>query len=404
MVKRILIYTNHYYPEQFKINEVVDWLSTKPDLQIRVITCIPNYPGGRFFSGYDLLNSISAEEKKNIKINRLPVIPRGSGNYFMLSLNYISYFISCFLFTIFLMVFKKKYDSILVHHTSPFLISIHPLIYGIFYRTKKYLWDLDIWPDTLESVNVIKNKLVIDIMLWFVKLIYSGYDKILVSSNSFISIVKSRSKKEVIYFPNWAEKELEENIFDKKHILNFDNHNFKIMYTGNIGYAQNFDALIKIIDLLRDENIQWVFVGGGRFKSQFIKLLSKKDLLCKCSFFENVSITKIPNYVKNIDAMYLSLNSSDLFNKTVPAKLQSYMALSKPVIGLISGEGAKIIKDANCGICSENDNFIELSKKILKLMNSSSLTLDKLGRNGRNFYDIHFSRINRKKQILSLFK
>ena len=161
------------------------------------------------------------------------------------------------------------------------------------------------------------------------------------------------------------------------------------------------DALIKIIDLLRDENIQWVFVGGGRFKSQFIKLLSKKDLLCKCSFFDNVSITKIPSYVKNIDAMYLSLNSSDLFNKTVPAKLQSYMALSKPVIGLISGEGAKIIKDAKCGIYSENDNFVELSKKILKLMNSSSLTLDKLGKNGRNFYDIYFSRINRKKQILS---
>ena len=51
MVKRILIYTNHFYPEQFKINEIVDWLSEK-NYEIRVITGLPNYPKGRIFKGY----------------------------------------------------------------------------------------------------------------------------------------------------------------------------------------------------------------------------------------------------------------------------------------------------------------------------------------------------------------
>ena len=39
---------------------------------------------------------------------------------------------------------------VFVHHTSPIFIAIHPIIYSWFKKSKKYLWDLDIWPDTLS--------------------------------------------------------------------------------------------------------------------------------------------------------------------------------------------------------------------------------------------------------------
>ena len=51
MEKRILIYTNHFDPEHFKINEVVSWL-TQEGLQLHLITGWPNYPEGKIFKGY----------------------------------------------------------------------------------------------------------------------------------------------------------------------------------------------------------------------------------------------------------------------------------------------------------------------------------------------------------------
>ena len=136
MAKRILVYTNHFYPEQFKINEIVDWLSTKNN-HIRVITGIPNYPKGNFYDGYGLFSNLNTNYKKNVIVNRMPLIPRGNGNYFLRSLNYITYFTSTFFFTLYLIIFKPKYDVIFVHHTSPILIAIHPIVYGLFYKTKK---------------------------------------------------------------------------------------------------------------------------------------------------------------------------------------------------------------------------------------------------------------------------
>ena len=49
-------------PEQFKINEIVDWLSEK-NYEIRVITGLPNYPKGRIFKGYFFNNK---KDKRNL--------------------------------------------------------------------------------------------------------------------------------------------------------------------------------------------------------------------------------------------------------------------------------------------------------------------------------------------------
>ena len=116
MAKRILIFTNHFYPEQFKINEIVDWLSFEKS-HVRVITGLPNYPKGIVFKEY-ANRSLKNIFSNNIIINRLFLIPRGSGSNLTLVLNYFSYFISCLVFTIYIAIFKKKYDEKILPQNS----------------------------------------------------------------------------------------------------------------------------------------------------------------------------------------------------------------------------------------------------------------------------------------------
>ena len=76
------------------------------------------------------------------------------------------------------------------------------------------------------------------------------------------------------------------------------------------------------------------------------------------------------------------------------------MALGKPIIGVLSGEGANIIKESRSGLTEENYDYKELANKINNFANKSELELYEMGKNA-NFYQKYNSDI-RKKQILEI--
>ena len=101
MEKRVLIFTNHFDPEYFKINDIVDWIKDKGN-EVTVVTGNPNYPNGKIYRGYSSLGSY--EKKKNLSVYRLPLVPRGNGSKLRLILNYLSYFKVSFIFTLFMFI------------------------------------------------------------------------------------------------------------------------------------------------------------------------------------------------------------------------------------------------------------------------------------------------------------
>mgnify|MGYP001323681000 CR=1 FL=1 len=399
MEKRILVYTNHYYPENFKINDVVRWIE-EDNFHIRIVTQIPNYPNGDFFSGYGFFLKTN-QKYQNTIVNRLPVIPRKSGTNFFLILNYISYFISSFFFTIYLLIFVKKYDSIIVHHTSPPLISIHSILYGLFYNTRKIYWELDVWPETLQAVGIIKSKIILDLIKKIMIKIYSYFDLILIGSNQYKGIISQRFNGKIHYFPNWADQSIEQNTQNLKIELDIPEDNKIIMYTGNIGYAQNFEQIIKLCFKTVNEKIYWVFIGGGRFKNKISKIVYNNPEL-KVKLINSVKADMIRYYIDQSDFTLLSLKNEGIFNKTVPAKLQTYMCMSKPIIGLISGESKDIIKKAKCGIILDPYKIDYSIEKIIELINLDESSVNSFGKNGRKYYDKFFNSRHRKNEIKKL--
>lgn len=403
MAKRILIYTNHYDPEHFKINEAVKWL-TEEGFQLHLVTGWPNYPQGKIFKGYGPFKK-SFERKENLTIRRLPLIPRGNGSKSRLIINYLSYFLSTFFYTIFLILFKKKFDKVLVHHTSPFFIAVSAILYKIIKRTEAILWDLDLWPQSLEAVGIINSKRVLNGIEKAVKIIYKKFDVVLVGSKSFINIVLQRmSHDRVYYFPNWAEKIIEENMIKHKLEVDLNPNALKIMYTGNLGTAQDFDTLCKVIIQNKKENIQWIFIGEGRFKKEMEQLLSAEIRKNKVRFIPQQKLATIPSWVAKVDVLYLSLNDSKLFSQTVPAKLQSYMAMGKPILAMLAGEGASIIEQANCGFIAPPNNALKLNEQIKNFLNTSKRERINLGENGTTFYQKNFSSKIRKKEFIAYFE
>lgn len=399
MAKRILIYTNHFSPENFKVNDIAEILSEEGNT-VHVVTGIPNYPNGKIPAGYGLFSKTFERIKPNLTVRRLPLITRGSGSKLRIVINYLSYFTSTFFYTLGLSFFYKKYDIVFVHHTSPIFIAISPIFYKWIKKSQLILWDLDMWPDTLVAIGIIKSQRFVRILEKGMKWIYSNYDHILLGSEGFLKKAKSRVNAEKIqYFPNWAEKFfVDSDVEIGLNILNFP-LSFTVTYAGNVGEAQDFNSVFKAMIHLKQYEINWMIIGDGRYKNKLEKNVLLAGLNEKVHFLGNHSIEKMPSFFNKSDVMFLSLKNEEIFNMTVPAKLQAYMASGRPVVAMLSGEGAELIKKSNCGFVSESGDFMNFAEMILKLYRMSPEHRKQLGVNGELFYSNHFDIQNRKSQL-----
>ena len=404
---RVCIFTNHFYPEDFKVNDIAFELS-KLGYDVTVLTAIPDYPKGKFFEGYSLFKR-RREMVNGVNIIRLPIIPRGKGGAIRLVLNYISYYFCLRIFTFF-HGFRNKYDRIFVHLTSPFFIGICAKKLSKRQNIPMIFWTLDLWPESLISAGGFKNKLLINRQTRMVSKVYEQCSKILIGSKGFENSIceKGDFKDKLVYFPNWAEDVKGEcpADFDIKAIEPFASKkedDFILLFAGNLGEAQNLDAIIETAYLLKDEKrIKFVFVGDGRRKEHLETIVKERALQNTVFFTGRFPITTMPVFMQNADVLLFSLKDEPCFNLTVPSKVQFYMSQGKPVLEMINGDGADLVKEANCGFAVNAGDYEAFAKAVMKMAKMNKVELNTLGKNGKLFYEQNFTKVQRINQLTKL--
>ena len=399
--KHILVIAQYFYPEQFRINDIcTEWV--KKGYKVTVITGIPNYPQGRYYKGYGLFNK-RKEMYNGIEIIRIPLVPRGQ-NSIMLALNYLSFVVSGLFWKIFTRI---KADYVFIFEVSPMTQALP----GVWYAKKRkipcYLYVQDLWPENVEIITGITNKKIIGGIGKMVDYIYSGCTKIFTTSNSFVTSIESRGVpiEKIEYWPQYAEdfykplNKMSEHKIIIKEIPNDDV--FNIIFAGNIGTAQGLDILPKTASLIKDKKlnrkIRFNIVGDGRYKEFLIKLVEESNLTDMFNFIPKQPATRIPEFMAASDAAFLCLTGGPLFSKTIPAKLQSYMACGIPILASADGETDKIVKDSDSGLCSPAGDATMLAEIIVELSDETNGRLVELGINARSYYDDNFN----KQELLS---
>lgn len=401
MEKRILVLTNHFYPEYFKINDVVDWL-VEDKCHICVITGNPNYPKGKIFTGFSISGSKEIKSKLET-IYRLPLVSRGSGKKWRLFLNYSSYFFSLSIFIFWIIIFHKKYDVVLIHHTSPPFLFFPAYLYKKLRKSKVFLWELDIWPQTLKATGTLNSKIILNILEQIFRWFYKGFDLILYGSKFYEKIILNRVEPKILgYFPNWADSIFETMGVTKNKLK--QNQKIIISYTGNIGESQDLESLVIAVSYVKKKNFEIRLIGDGRNKSALIKLVNKKGLNDVIKFYDSVNTNELIKYFKKSHFLYLSLKNNFLFNNTTPAKFQTYLATGIPVIGFISGEANDLINKYYLGYSCESNQINKLTNVFNKLTNLDDNQYQKMKDNCLSYYNTMYHSKMRKKEIKLLFK
>lgn len=393
--KHILVISQVFYPEQFRINDMCqEWI--KRGYKVTVLTGIPNYPQGKFYDGYGFFKK-RKEHWNGIDIIRIPVIPRGS-NVIGLVLNYFSFPFSGYFWNLFN---KIKADYVFMFETSPMTQCVIGVWYAKKHKVPLYLYVQDLWPENVEIVTGITHPIVIEPIQKMVDYIYKNCNEIFVTSPSFVRAVCDRKKQvpehKVHYWPQYAEEFYRP--MSREYVEEIpETDAFKVIFTGNVGYAQGLDILPKTASILKEHGKKVLFciVGDGRYMEEFkreIDRLQVEEMFCMVG---RKPAEQIPKLLAACDAAFLSFMETKLFEMTIPAKLQSYMACGMPIIAAAGGETERIIKEAECGIYSPSGDVMTLVEALEKMMYCSRDELKKMKDNSRTYFNEHFE----KKKLL----
>ena len=402
---KILLVTQYFYPENFKGNDIAFEMQKKGH-EVTVLTGIPNYPKGEFFNGYGYFKR-RRETVNGVKVIRTFLIPRGNSTAIPLMVNYFTWFIFASFYAVYLAL-SKKFDKIIVQQLSPVMMGLPAVVVKKIQKIPVYFWVLDLWPESLESAGGIKNKKILGFFESMVKFLYRNSDKILISSKGFKQSIlkKGNFEDKIIYFPNWAEKSINESKQNVEINLPKFPSGFNILFAGNVGVAQDLVNAIKAMEIVLKQNkkINFLILGDGRDRKRLEKLVLEKNIEKNIHFFGKYPIETMSYFFSKADCMFVSLKNEPIFSLSLPAKVQAYMSVGKPIISMMNGEGYNIINEADCGFAVHAEDYKDLADKILEIEKLPVLERQRLGENGKSFYQENFvleNCISNLKKIIS---
>ena len=388
---KILLVTQYFYPENFKGNDIAFEMQKKGH-EVTVLTGIPNYPKGKFFNGYGYFKR-RRETVNGVKVIRTFLIPRGNSTAIPLMVNYFTWFIFASFYAVYLAL-SKKFDKIIVQQLSPVMMGLPAVVVKKIQKIPVYFWVLDLWPESLESAGGIKNKKILGFFESMVKFLYRNSDKILISSKGFKQSIlkKGNFEDKIIYFPNWAEKSINESKQNVEINLPKFPSGFNILFAGNVGVAQDLVNAIKAMEIVLKQNkkINFLILGDGRDRKRLEKLVLEKNIEKNIHFFGKYPIETMSYFFSKADCMFVSLKNEPIFSLSLPAKVQAYMSVGKPIISMMNGEGYNIINEADCGFAVHAEDYKDLADKILEIEKLPVLERQRLGENGKSFYQENF--------------
>jgi glycosyltransferase involved in cell wall biosynthesis len=291
-----------------------------------------------------------------------------------------------FVFSLFIINKRKlkKPDVIIVSS-----MSIWPILNALwirkFHRNVKVVFEIrDVWPLTpIHIGGISKSNPVIRIMFWLEKLAYSKADHLVsVLPNADLRFKEVLGHEDFKF--SWIPNALEHTSFSEPSLSTQENQssNFKVMYAGAIGPANNLSFLLDAVQMMADRDVEFTIVGDGPEREDL--QLKAKGL--KVKFTGKVPKPEVHEILSEADLLFIAWRDIDLYKFGVSAnKYNDYMKLSKPILSAGNLPFDPVIL-ANCGVVAKPNSGDEIANGILQIMALSPQERAQLGANGYEYF------------------
>lgn len=370
---KILFLTDNFPPEvnapaTRTYEHCKEWV--KLGAEVTVITCFPNFPQGKVYSGYK--NSLKKTEwMDGIKVIRVWSYITANEGFIRRTLDYISFSFSSFLAGLFI-----KTDIIIA--TSPQFFNALGGRTLAFWKNKPWIMEVrDMWPESIKTVGAMKDNIFIRYFEWQEKRCYKSAKTIIVVTDSFKEklIEKEIAQSKIEIIKNGANLELYQPK-QKNHtiIKELGIEGKKILgYIGTHGMAHKLDFILDCAKELESSNPEFHFllIGNGAEKKALLNKV-KTEKLTNVTMLDSVPKEQVVEYLSILDAAIINLRKSELFTTVIPSKIFETSAMQIPILLGVDGEARSIIEKFGAGLYYEPENTFDFISKTNKLFENES--------------------------------
>ena len=145
-------------------------------------------------------------------------------------------------------------------------------------------------------------------------------------------------------------------------------------------------------DELRATPVCWLIVGDGRAAAALREELGRRGLENRVVLLGRFPIERMPSFFAAADALLVSLRDEPIWAMTIPGKVQSYLAAGRPILGMLNGEGARVIAESGAGLAAPAGDSAALAGNVRALMAFSREQRQDMGRSGQDYCRREFDR------------
>jgi glycosyltransferase involved in cell wall biosynthesis len=372
---KVLVLSFYYAPDlcagSFRTTALIEQLKNNADLEIEVITTMPNRYASFEASAQEL------EQTDNITVRRVALPSHKSG-----MLDQIKSF-AAFYKQVNKLVLGKKYGLVFATSSRLFTAFLGARIAKRI-NAPLYLDIRDIFVDTLKDVLNPKVTFVLKPILTLIEnYTFSTAKHINLVSKGFESYFVNRFKNaNYSWFTNGIDKEFLLTEVPVKSELS-ESATITVLYAGNIGEGQGLNTIIPELARLAGVKYKFKVIGDGGRKAA---LVEASKGITNLSFHPPVNREQLIQEYLSADILFLHLNDYPAFEKVLPSKIFEYAAVGKPILAGVSGYSAEFINQE-----VENAEVFYPSNLQQAV---TSLTSLKLGQTNRDSFIKKYTRTN----------
>jgi len=243
-----------------------------------------------------------------------------------------------------------KYDVVMAS-SGPITVGI-PALLAKWFRGKRMVFEVrDLWPQGAIELQIIRNKLVKTLALFFEKLCYRNSSLVAACSEGMEEGVKARvSDVETIVIPNACDVELFHNPGITAPELPNELQGKKIfLYTGSLGLMDDCIQIIQGMRVLSDPDIALIFIGDGA-ERRALEKAAKESGNPNILFLGLKPKTEVVKWYSIATASFVTFKDFPVLHTSSPNKMFDSFAAGVPIIQSTKGWIKRLVEREQCGI------------------------------------------------------
>ena len=393
---KLLILTQYFPPEvgapQNRLFELALRLNKNEDMDITVLTAMPNYPAMEIHEDF-VGKKYHFESLEGLKVHRASIFVTKSKGIIKRLRNYFSFVWSSYRMGV--TKLDANYDCVFCE-SPPLFLGISALFLCKRKKAKLIFNVSDLWPESAEKLGIVTNKYLLKAATYLEEFLYKKSVLITGQTQGIVEDISKRFPNKKVY---WLPNGVDLSLYDPESIQSdwrvkqgFDPKDLLVLYAGIIGHAQGLELLPNAMSHLKNEpRIKMLLLGSGPEKEVLMALKGKLEL-DNVFFLDLVSKKEMPQIIKAADVAVVPLKKLDLFKGAIPSKIFENLAMKKALLLGVDGEARELfIERGKCGLYFEPENEDALVEQ-LRYLNNNREEITRFGENGRKYVASNFNR------------